>query len=1031
MRRCISPALAAVFLLSLAESVAAQTGTLPSPAQAESAAPPLDAINAMLDREKPDPARIRALRDLADAVPPATMRGDPLATLLIDRSRARSNLGRYTDAIADAEAAVRAGDSLGSQLSARIQLGTALINDGQASRAVSVLEDAERRADAPGGRGYLFAIRRWQTQALLARGATPSAEAAARRAATLLREAQKWPVFAQWAPSWRAFTLEAQGLLQRAAERHREAEATFREVEQLHRQAARAVPDQSADQRRGRLVLADYAAASAARSKAAQGRIAEAIADIRAALGRQLQVTGKYSMVVADLLGVLGRLTFDQARYDLALRYARAADDIFDALGVEDRVPRRAWIINQQARIALRTNDRAAAAAALDRFERAIADWTEERRNRALMGSVKIEHLLVAGRRSEALELGKRLVADADASLSKDSAAAMRQRLRYANTLRAAGNHEEAVRLFRQSQAQLFEHSANERDDLEVGGTEGQDYWRRYLVEGFVESLHALNASADEAFRAMDGVLAGSVARALAEASGRMALGDARLAPLARRAQDQRKEIGQLLAVVSSQQDLSAGERDEALIKISREKMQTLRADSTKLQQDIARRFPKYAELIDPKAPSVDQIRAVLRPNETYLGVFVGTRSTYLWAIPKQGAVAFQRVAVPRSEIAKLVARVRKAVEADAGDLLALPEFDIAASARLYELLLKPIETQIGAKGSLVIAANDSLSGFPFGVLTPRAQPAAADGATLFSGYREIPWLARTHTTTLTPSAAAFRSLRQLAPGPKTRKAFIGFGDPLFSLAEASDEPAEPTELAMRGVRGKAARFRSVAWRDTDSAAPGLAALQRLPDTAEELEIIAAALRVDPAQVLHLRKDANEATVRGIDLSTYRVVAFATHGLVPGELAGLDQPALALTAPEIAGIGGDGLLSMEKVLGLKLDADWVILSACNTGAAAGRGAEAASGLARAFFFAGTRSVLVTGWAVHSQSSRDLVGNMFRRQAADPSLSRAEALQGAMMQLVDEGGLSDADGKRVVSYAHPIFWAPFMIVGDGG
>ena len=91
------------------------------------------------------------------------------------------------------------------------------------------------------------------------------------------------------------------------------------------------------------------------------------------------------------------------------------------------------------------------------------------------------------------------------------------------------------------------------------------------------------------------------------------------------------------------------------------------------------------------------------------------------------------------------------------------------------------------------------------------------------------------------------------------------------------------------------------------------------------------------------------------------------------------QPALALSSPAVTGEEGDGLLTMEEILGLKLDADWVILSACNTGAGAGAGAEAASGLGRAFFYAGTRALLVTNWSVHSQSARQLVTDLFKRR----------------------------------------------------
>ena len=153
---------------------------------------------------------------------------------------------------------------------------------------------------------------------------------------------------------------------------------------------------------------------------------------------------------------------------------------------------------------------------------------------------------------------------------------------------------------------------------------------------------------------------------------------------------------------------------------------------------------------------------------------------------------------------------------------------------------------------------------------------------------------------------------------------------------------------------------------------------------------------------------------------------------MPGDLNGLTQPALALSAPEVAGVEGDGLLTMGEIRGLKLDADWVVLSACNTAAAEGAGAEAISGLGRAFFYAGTRALLVSNWPVESTSAKALTTDLFRRQAEDPTLSRAEALRRAMVGLIDGPGRIDTkSNKTVFSYAHPLFWAPFTLIGDGG
>ena len=204
-----------------------------------------------------------------------------------------------------------------------------------------------------------------------------------------------------------------------------------------------------------------------------------------------------------------------------------------------------------------------------------------------------------------------------------------------------------------------------------------------------------------------------------------------------------------------------------------------------------------------------------------------------------------------------------------------------------------------------------------------------------------------------------------------------------------------------------------------------------MPDTAEELKSIASALGEDPSKALVLGVKANEETVKATDLSRYKIIVFATHGLAAGELNGLTQPALALTAPDVAGVKGDGLLTMEEIMSLKLDADWVVLSACNTGAAAGAGAEAASGLGQAFFYAGARALLVTNWSVDSQSAREITSELFRRQKTSPNLSRSEALRQSMMALLDDKGFTDKKGTMLFAYAHPLFWAPYSIIGDGG
>jgi hypothetical protein len=153
---------------------------------------------------------------------------------------------------------------------------------------------------------------------------------------------------------------------------------------------------------------------------------------------------------------------------------------------------------------------------------------------------------------------------------------------------------------------------------------------------------------------------------------------------------------------------------------------------------------------------------------------------------------------------------------------------------------------------------------------------------------------------------------------------------------------------------------------------------------------------------------ATETAVKTAKLDEYRIIYFATHGLVAGYLeqfaSSRAEPALALTFPQTPSDIDDGLLMASEVAQLKLDADWAVLSACNTAAEDAPGAEALSGLARAFFYAGARSLIVSHWNVVDHATVALMSGTFRAAARDPSLSHAEALRQSMLAMIEENGL---------------------------
>jgi len=251
------------------------------------------------------------------------------------------------------------------------------------------------------------------------------------------------------------------------------------------------------------------------------------------------------------------------------------------------------------------------------------------------------------------------------------------------------------------------------------------------------------------------------------------------------------------------------------------------------------------------------------------------------------------------------------------------------------------------------------------------------------------------------------RALKGQASPPKP---FVGFGNPAFT-----GKPAE----AANSLAALAQECR------TNAGLPPalLRALAPLPETADEVRRVAQALHAGADSVI-LGKDVNEATLHKLPLDQYRVIYFATHGLLPGELRCQSEPGLALSPPdhEPKGLDDDGLLAASEVAGLRLNADLVVLSACNTGSGGGGrlGGQALSGLAEAFFYAGSRALVVSHWQVPSVPTVALMTGMFERLGPDLKNGAADALRQTQLRLV-----------AAPETAHPFYWAAFTLVGDGG
>jgi CHAT domain-containing protein len=1007
-------------------------------------------ITAILDSEKPDGAKIAKLNAEADAAVPSNFSAAELANFYYKRGNARSTLGRLSDAIDDAKKALEFGSKAGdAHLLGRMQqfAGLQFLLAGDPKKALEIFQDQVRTAQQKGAKGYLFNAARHIVVILLQMGDLSQAQAYLQRSLNLIHEARTsgqpgWRKnYALKGQSWESDVAFARAIVFEARGQYQEAEKAYREAELRKRQSAKELVNVPGSAPVAQVYqAADSLVMGQARMKAKQGRLAEAEADARRALLARLKDQGKYSPTTPKFIMALSGTLVEEGRYKEAEQLVHVALDVNKTLGVADESQATVSYLSRLGTILNFQRRHSEAVGIYRKIDATTAKWDPRLREAFDLSGSRIYSLYAVGE----VEKG---IATAEALLKRNVARFGERNYdtALAHGMLAVGymkakRDSDAANEFRLAIPVLQAVARENADDANTSQTASRSQRLRNIVEAYISLLYRDKSGnrekiAVETFALADSIRGHAVQQSLAAASTRMVIKDPALAGLVRDEQDLVKRVNAELGTLNNTLALPSGQRDENAVDALQASIAKLRATRNEKRAEIAKAFPHYAELIDPKPPSVDQIKAVLKPDEALLSFYFGRMASFVWAVPKSGPVAFSVIHETVGELETKVDTLRKALEPQAATIADIPPFDLNLSYSLYQQLLEPVEAGWKPAKSLIVVTNGALGLLPLAVLPTTPAKANDEGGPLFSGYRNVPWLARTHAVSMVPSAAALRMLRQIPPGSNKRELMIGFGDPVFSKetgpakADGSQTATQVAELAptTRGVPLK--RRSSPKLENVDSAE--IAQLPPLPDTAEELNSIARALKEDPSKVVVLGAKANEETVKSMDLSRYKIIVFATHGLAAGELNGLTQPALALSAPDVAGIKGDGLLTMEEIISLKLDADWVVLSACNTGAASGAGAEAASGLGSAFFYAGARALLVTNWSVDSQSARQLTSELFRLQTANPKLSRSEALRESTMALLDHKGFKDRNGKMLFAYAHPLFWAPYTIIGDGG
>lgn len=779
-------------------------------------------------------------------------------------------------------------------------------------------------------------------------------------------------------------------------------------------------------------------AAELAQLQINQGRLTEAGALLltqrqlmESALAKQLRPAA-----MARIAPPLVRVAVEQGRNPEARRIAEEAIQSIQALGAQESSLRLARLRLELARIDM-LEGRWASALVLHQARRdGLLQGQGEIGQR---GAFSVEYGYTL------LRLGK--VAEADTVLSSvlnfrqglydDKAQPLLEaRAFYGLALAAQGRRDEARHLLADAVPRLLALIHGERGSAESGVLRtAQMNW---LLEGYLNLLSDVArqggpeapAAIEESFRLADIARGSTVQRALAAAASRSIPDNPALADLARKEQDQDNEMAALTDGLNNLLARGRVAEQDKVVADMRARLNTLRSDHEATLKELQRKFPAYAGLLNPQALTPRELQKYLGPDEALVSVYATSDRTLIWAFGAQGAVRFAVAPLGADAVAAAVTRLRHGLDPNEATLGRVSNFDSKTAHQLYASLLAPVAEGWSGARKLVLVPHGPLGQLPFSVLLTEPWQ-ETPGPVPFASMASAPWLIRQVAISQLPAALALPVLRQRDAGRASRasKPFIGFGDPLFSqeAAPASTRAAGAGQPQHRNLAIKPAAAAAVSQANVASALD-FSLLSPLPDTAEEIRQVAQALRADAGQDTYLQQRATETNARQTDLRPYRVVMFATHGLVPGEMPGLYQPALALSNPgltgEAAAPGLDGMLTMEEILTLKLNADWVVLSACNTASSSGKGSEAVSGLGRAFFYAGARALLVTHWPVETVSARLLTTDTFRRQAETPNAPRSVLLQQAALTLMQQQG-----GQY--SYAHPMFWAPYVIVGDGG
>lgn len=501
-----------------------------------------------------------------------------------------------------------------------------------------------------------------------------------------------------------------------------------------------------------------------------------------------------------------------------------------------------------------------------------------------------------------------------------------------------------------------------------------------------------------EAFDAFQLVSAPIFDRTMALTSARLSAETPELAELLQRLGTTIQKEGEARLHLATEQALPVQERSAEVEEQYSAEIATQGQAIAELRKTLANDFPNYASMIETKALTTDDLRSRLGADEGMLVYLIGRTQSFVQLVTNK-KIVIAPIPAGQATLTELVAQLRRGLEIQGSSV---NDFDLDGAHRLYRDLFSGLAGDLSGLKRLIIVPSGPLANLPFALLV--TQPPET------GRYDSARWLINDFDISYSPTIKTFVDLRSTRVTGRHPRKMLALGDP--ALAPVRGSPSQ--KAAFAGIDGRCL---------SDDIIPPdlLRSLSSLPDTGREIANVSQAIGTAGTDILLGRK-ATEAALRARNLADYRILYFATHGLLPSEIRCQAQPGVVLTPPSEPATSRDfdGLFDATEIAELAIPADLVVLSACNT-AASGKanGGDSLSGLAASFFRAGSRSLLVSHWQVPSAATSALMSAMFSIMAKVPDMSVDAALRTAQRRMMKETGA-----------AHPFFWAAFVVMGDG-